>query len=260
MRRLLERLVPRKRFTGQPVALLRAHKTAGEAFSAGLERVFREGEICERTFTWQLEGEAALPVRYLQGHIGLPTADRVLPGAQLVTILRDPVKRLVSSYFYWRSQAERNAGEWDAHTIALRLADMTLIEFLTSDDPVVRRATWNVQARLLAGADYGKVSADRTQLFGFEDTPADELADLAIAGMDRFAAVGTVSHFAESMEHAYGALGLPGRPHVVEKNRTPSKFVDQPITDDIVEAAKRLTEADQLLIEAAERRLSKVRG
>jgi hypothetical protein len=34
---------------------------------------------------------------------------------------------------------------------------------------VIRRAAWNVQARLLAGADYGLVPAKRTQLFGFEE-------------------------------------------------------------------------------------------
>lgn len=263
MLRLLNKCIPRPVSNGPPVALLRAHKTAGESFSAGLQRAFRQSDICDRTFTWQLQGQVAdgpFPYRYLQGHMGLPTADRLLPGARLVTILRDPVRRLVSSYFYWRSQSERVGRDWDAHEIAVRLADLSLLEFLESEDPVIRRATWNIQARLLAGADYGTTSAGRTQLFGFEDTQAPELAERAIAGMDRFAVVATVARFQDSMEQAYETLGLPGKAVVVETNRTPSKYMNQPITDEVIAAARRLTEADEVLFKAAEARLAVERG
>jgi hypothetical protein len=263
MASFLQQLIPQLKFDGPPVALLRAHKTAGESFSAGLECAFRDRDICDRTFTWQFHsgaGEGPFPYRYLQGHIGLPTADRLLPDARLVTILRDPVRRLLSSYFYWRSQSARAKDEWDAHEVALRIADISLLEFLESEDPVIRRATYNVQARLLAGADYGATSAERTQLFGHEDTPASELAERAVAGMDRFAVVATVSRFQDSMSHAYAALGLPGKAIAVEKNRTPSKYVDQPITDKVVAAARRLTEADEVLFEAAEARLARECG
>ncbi|MEJ2483100.1 MAG: hypothetical protein P8049_08290, partial [Gemmatimonadota bacterium] len=154
--------------------LLRAHKTAGQSFNLSLSRAFRDPEICPGHFSWQLsdvDAEEMKPYRYFRGHIGRPTADRIAPEARLVTMLRDPIARLTSSYFYWRSQSKR-VKNWSAHRIAERLQSMTLLEYLASDDPVIRRSSWNVQARLLAGADYGSEAADRTQLFGFEEDEA----------------------------------------------------------------------------------------
>ncbi|MEJ2549032.1 MAG: hypothetical protein P8125_14665, partial [Gemmatimonadota bacterium] len=89
--------------------------------------------------------EAVKRYRYFQGHIGRPTAERIAPEALLVTMLRDPVARLTSSHLYWRSQSQR-VKNWNAHRIADRLQSMTLLEYVASDDPVIRRSSWNVQA------------------------------------------------------------------------------------------------------------------
>ncbi|MCL7980769.1 MAG: hypothetical protein M8865_12805, partial [marine benthic group bacterium] len=142
--------IPGRRQSGPRVFLLRAHKTAGQSFNLSLSRAFRDSEISPGHFTWQLvnvDADAARRYRYFQGHVGRPTADRVAPEARLVTMLRDPVARLTSSYFYWRSQAKR-VENWNAHRIAERLQSMTLLEYVASDDPVIRRSSWNVQARL----------------------------------------------------------------------------------------------------------------
>ena len=173
-----------RRHSGEPpVSLLRAHKTAGQSFNLSLRRAFRESEICRNSFSWQYAG--AEPgefsrYSYFQGHIGLPTADRIAPGARLVTIFRDPVSRLTSSYFFWRSQSKR-VKNWSAHEVAKRLSGMTLLEYVTSEDPEIRLSSWNVQARLLAGADYGATPELRTMLFGCEwDLP--ELIERALEG------------------------------------------------------------------------------
>jgi hypothetical protein len=243
------------------VFLLRAHKTAGQSFNLSLRRAFRKSEICRNSFSWQYaDAEPGDFTRYsyFQGHIGLPTADRIAPGARLVTMLRDPVSRLTSSYFYWRSQSKR-VENWSAHEIAKRLSGMTLLEYVTSEDPEIRRSSWNVQARLLAGADYGATPEQRTMLFGCEwDLP--ELIERALAGMERFAVIGTVDRFDESLALTYQTLELPGEPEVVFDNRTPSKFVDQEVTDEILEHAHRLTEADQVVFEAASQRLAELAG
>ncbi|MCL7961303.1 MAG: hypothetical protein M8860_00460 [marine benthic group bacterium] len=248
--------IPGRRQSGPRVFLLRAHKTAGQSFNLSLSRAFRDSEISPGHFTWQLvnvDADAARRYRYFQGHVGRPTADRVAPEARLVTMLRDPVARLTSSYFYWRSQAKR-VENWNAHRIAERLQSMTLLEYVASDDPVIRRSSWNVQARLLAGADYGSEAADRTQLFGFEKDE-DRLIDAALEGIERFSSVGIVDRFDESLAQAYDVLDLPGRPEVVYDNRTPAKYIDQEITEEVLDHARRLTRADEIVVEAARARL-----
>jgi hypothetical protein len=249
----------RPRFDGRPVFLLRSHKTAGQSFSLGLRAAFRPDEISPHYFTWQygqLGPDDLTQYRYLSGHVGRPTVARVSPDARLLTILRSPVDRLISSYFFWRSQVTRFP-DTDHHDVALRLQSMTLLDFVKSEDPVIRRAAWNVQARLLAGADYGLAPAKRTQLFGFEED-VDAVIGRAMEGFEDFAVIGTVDRFEDSVRAAYRVLDLPGEPKFEFNNRTPSKFKDQGVTDEILEYARRMTEADQVVYDAANARLSEL--
>lgn len=249
----------RPRFVGKPVFLLRPHKTAGQSFSLGLRTAFRPDEISPHSFTWeyaQAPREQLARYRYLSGHVGRPTAEAVAPEASLLTIFRNPVDRLISSYFYWRSQVSR-APNSNHHRIAVRLQSMSLLDFVSSDDPEIRRSAWNVQARMLAGADYGSDPATRSQLFGFEDSE-EEVVQRAMEAFDHFALIGTVDRFEDSLRLAFRILGLPGKPRLEFDNRTPAKFVDQGVTDEVLEHARRMTEADRIVFEAANARLSQL--
>jgi hypothetical protein len=249
----------RPRFDGKPVFLLRSHKTAGQSFSLGLRTAFRPDEISPHYFTWEYARapfDELTRYKYLSGHVGRPTAAAVAPESRLLTILRNPIDRLVSSYFYWRSQVSRVPNS-NHHEIALRLQSMSLLDFVSSDDPVIRRAAWNIQARLLAGADYGTDPETRTQLFGFEDS-VETVVQEAMEGFEQFALVGTVDRFEESLRLAFRVLGLPGKPKFEFDNRTPAKFVDQGVTDEVLEHARRMTEADRIVYEAANARLSQL--
>ncbi|MEJ2483611.1 MAG: hypothetical protein P8049_11005, partial [Gemmatimonadota bacterium] len=106
----------------------------------------------------------------------------------------------------------------------------------------------------LAGADYGSEAADRTQLFGFEEDEA-RVIDAALEGLERFSAVGIVDRFDDSLALAFDVLDLPGQPEVVFDNRTPAKYIDQEITDEVLDRARRLTRADEVVVEAARARL-----
>lgn len=249
----------RPRFDGRPVFLLRSHKTAGQSFSRGLRAAFRPDEISPHYYTWQygiLSPDDLSQYRYLSGHVGRPTVARVSPDSRLLTILRSPVDRLISSYFFWRSQVAR-VPETDHHDVALRLQSMTLLDFVKSEDPVIRRAAWNVQARLLAGADYGMDPATRTQLFGFEED-VETVIGRAMEGFEDFAVIGTVDRFEDSVRAAYRVLDLPGEPRFEYNNRTPSRFKDQGVTDEVLEYARQMTEADQIVYDAANARLSEL--
>jgi hypothetical protein len=99
-----------------------------------------------------------------------------------------------------------------------------------------------VQERLLAGADYGAEAVDRTQLFGFEEDEV-RLIDAALEGIERFSSVGIVDRFDESLAQAYDVLDLPGRPEVVYDDRTPARYIDQEITEEVLDHSRRLRAA-----------------
>ena len=247
------------RFDGKPVFLLRSHKTAGQSFSLGLRKAFRPDEISPHYTTWdyaRTPPAELIRYKYLSGHVGRPTAAAVAPESRLLTILRNPVDRLVSSYFFWRSQVSRVPNS-NHHEIARRLQSMSLLDFVRSDDPAIRRAAWNIQARLLAGADYGTDPETRTQLFGFEDS-VETVVQQAMEGFEQFALVGTVDRFEDSLRLAFRVLVLPGKPRVESDNRTPARYVDQDVTDEVLEHARRMTEADRIVYEAANARLSQL--
>jgi hypothetical protein len=77
-------------------------------------------------------------------------------------------------------------------------------------------------------------------------------------GFEQFALVGTVDRFEESLGQAFRVLGLPGKPKFEFDNRTPARFVDQGVTDEVLEHARRMTEADRIVYEAANTRLSRL--
>lgn len=244
----------RPRFEGNPVFLLRTHRTSGQSLKLSLARAFRSDEVAPWSYTYQFVGRAPqefADYRFFQGHIGIPTARRSVPDCRFVVTLRDPVARLISSYFYWRVQVTGRPG-YPHHEVALRLQTMTLLEFVRSSEPVIQRAAWNVQARLLAGADYGEVRPQRSQLFGLENS--EDLASKALEGLAGVDAVVITERFDETLANAWQTLHLPGRPRTIVDNRLSVRFKDQPVTDEILEHARGLTAVDQIVYDAARTR------
>ena len=119
------------------------------------------------------------------GHLSLPLLEDHFADWAWVTVLRDPVDRMLSQYHHFRREAATLAatGE-DAdsdHRFRVRFcAENDLLAFATSEDPRLTVYTRNYMTRKLAGVTRRR----RSQL--------GEKARLnAIANLPRFAAVGT---------------------------------------------------------------------
>ena len=114
------------------------------------------------------------------GHIDMRLMERHFPTAHWVTVLRDPVDRMLSQYEHFRRAAARpdETGTDAHHFRAAFCADNDLAAFVTSEDPRLTVYTRNFMARKLAGGD---------------DDGVDEamLAERALAALGRFALVGT---------------------------------------------------------------------
>ncbi len=146
-------------------------------------------------------GEAALSGRRaVVGHLSLPLLEDHFADWAWVTVLRDPVDRMLSQYHHFRREAVTlgtSAEDADGdHSFRVRFcAENDLLAFATSEDPRLTVYTRNYMTRKLAGVTRRR----RSQL--------GEKARLnAIANLPRFAAVGTTDTLDDAFLPAVDAL------------------------------------------------------
>ena len=92
---------------------------------------------------------AALPqVRTLiSGHFAYSTLRAAYPDGQLITVLREPVSRLLSLWMFWRTQSDEALSPWGAWADYVSLARRPLQNFL--DEKLIAAQTDNLAVRML---------------------------------------------------------------------------------------------------------------
>jgi hypothetical protein len=145
---------------------------------------------------------------FVHGQIGYVTA-RVL-GGDLVTILRDPVERIIALHRHWRDLYELGLDRTRGKHLAWKYP---LEEFLTiRDDPDVTEACVNSATWQLAR---GSSAAFRRQARD-QATDDDALLAEAVTNLDNFAVIGTceqLDHFADAVRRRYGLVLSPPYGH-----------------------------------------------
>lgn len=227
----------------------RVQKTAGDSFRTHLHDLFSANDICPHMFEYQLRADPS-PRRYrlYTGHISIAAMRAVVPDAKLLLLLRDPRERLVSAYHYWRENAENGANA--ANPFFVRIKQMSFIEYLISDDPLIRASRQDVQARMLAGGRFGDSDAGRTGIYGPKLTPADVVSE-AKRTIDGAFFVGLQHRFNASVAGLMMKVGRPPPSEMkfVNAGRSRQSFDGG---DDAVKAALRSsTELDQAVFDYA---------
>jgi hypothetical protein len=205
---------------GDPVLLVHLPKTAGTTLAQLLRYHYRDGAFMgagnvlsrPEEARPRLEAIARKPaVRASSGHVSFGLAEQVIPGALFVTILREPVARTLSQYWFL-TEAARGGGlippglGEDAR--GLGLEEMFDRGYLLDD----------LQTRMLCGL-----------VSPYDDIPADGL-DRAKANLrDRFAFVGTTERFDELLAVLNLALGWATTAHepARENPHRPAEVADE---------------------------------
>ncbi len=177
------------------------------------------------------------PIRAVFGHYAYGLHSALAPGQpfEYVTVLRDPVARVVSLYSYTRTESP-------AHYLSNAARAMTLGEFVTSG------VTWQVDngmVRQLCGADRFKMTA-RAQQVPYDDCEIPFKAvtrqhlEAAKVNLDTFALVGFVEYFDRFLARMQARFSwrIPAY-----KNRNVSRESVTPSADD-VQAIRGLNELD----------------
>lgn len=211
-------------------------KTAGMTFRTIVEDQFHSEEVCPATLNAQL---AKMPpeelnrYRLFRGHLGFINLPNLLPGKNIVdvTVLREPVARVISHYEYIR----RMPG--DPHYEAVK--DMTLAEF--SQKLTAGKVGKSIQTYHVA----------KTLQFDLDHLTPEEILNVAKQSLDRFAFVGLVERFQDSLFLLSYIFGWKPILNTRKENAAKSKKALDEIPASTIEVIKANTTFDAELYQYA---------
>lgn len=212
-----------------------------------LAEIVREGRISE------LEN-----YKMLHGHLGYTILQYLKNRPKIITMLRDPVRRTISTYKHIRlghpmPQMRANETHW-AHE-KFDSVNASLEEFISYEP--TRRLITNFQVRNIAlEFDLSKKYIDNNgdeieprqgKLFSNIDDEIDDEEKLKLAKdrLSEFEFVGVVERFDESIKLLYETFGWGDAPNMPQVNTTPDNLLSVgDVSDAVIDEIKSLTKLD----------------
>lgn len=244
------------------VVFLHIPKTAGQTIHSELVKAFGQTEVSPvRVHTQVPAGQSQLPAGYqlYSGHIDWEALESVSEPRFTFTVLRDPLERIASFYFYLRRQAEKldeAALQLPSNTGMLVAAKSSPDEYFFGGD-----RQWQNFIRDHYFNPYCSYLTTRRIRGGSEASQmdADELVNCAAEAAKGLSGIYMVNDLGRLESELFSATGI--RIAVAKKYLNAGEQAHQPrwpmLRDIFVEPAsvskiEELVEADQLLIERFE--------
>lgn len=199
---------------GERIVHVHIPKTAGTAVRhavekamAGRMRVFADHDW--RSFV-DLDPQGH---DFYSGHIGFDQADRI--GGRLITVLRDPIERFLSVYYFWRHLYQTGA---ERHRKTALAMNYSIDEFvLMRDEPVMNEELFNAMTwQLATGAQQ-----DHRQEWRDAGRTEEELFATALHNAQRFDVLGIQDDPVALAASLYRLLGMAVHLDVVNATRPP---------------------------------------
>jgi Sulfotransferase family len=175
-------------------------KTAGLAFSHHLKSQFVADDICNIRYWFELNNIQADELnrfKLISAHVSHSITQRLEKPPAMLTILRDPIERVLSTYEYLKwftgviDGTERDDAQW--YDIVRAFREETggdLLSFLNTKNTILQSVIANTQTMYIAGVDQNALS----------EMGEDTALKLAKENLKEFAFVGLTEHMQESLE------------------------------------------------------------
>lgn len=180
------------------------------------------------------------------GHIGVAWNDAISPGRQWMTMLRDPVDRVLSQYYFWRNMVPLSPHLSYVHAAQTQ----TLADFVQNQDELLLQGNQDLQTWFLADdfrRRYRRVSE------------ADALAAAKANLRDRFAFIGIFEDYAESVDRLCQLLSRPIPKAIPMENRTLERASAGEINASVIEKIRDLNRLDIELYEYGKQQVQELR-
>jgi CBS domain-containing protein len=124
--------------------------------------------------------------RFIHGHLHYEFVAGFLDSIRLITVLRNPIERVISLYWFLRRQDTMAAPGRDSTAVEFART-RTLLEFASCDDPLMADQISNAQLRMLL---------DHHQ----QQEPSERWGQMALDNLRNYAFVGVTELLSESMQ------------------------------------------------------------
>jgi len=231
----------------RPVCFIHIPKTGGTAFRHYVESLYRPSEILRimdlETEQKRLEKQPiGAETSFVSGHFGYGFAKYFSQEPWTICILRHPVGRVLSTYFYWQT-VDVDKKKRGVARMLRRVKKMSLADFL--EDRVVRPFISNV-----ACASLGQLSDEP-----FDGVWRPEHTALALTRLKEMDFVGVAERMEESVEQFRRCFGLPAGAPLPEENVTSIRWREEDVDPTLIERILQLNADDLTLWRAANQRL-----
>lgn len=240
------------------LVLMHIPKTGGTSLHFHFSQHFLPEEICPERFSRldNIDPNQLKKYKYFSGHYNFQQI-RFIPGPKcIVTLLRDPVDRILSNYYFWKRHS------WDLIKLhQLRgpeIAKRTnLLEFLRN--PEVADSTSNMMTRFLAGGvnvqeDFSYKFSAGCHSFAISDL---EVVSMAIFNLSSVDFIGFSTEMHEIYARVAAKFSMKPVSEIVRLNTRHDKqenfdeVADEVINREIKRELNELTRLDRMLYRLA---------
>ncbi|WP_198373668.1 sulfotransferase family protein [Roseomonas rosulenta] len=246
---------------GRRLVFLHLPKTGGTTLHHHFSAFFRPEEICPSTGPdlHLIPPERLAAYRYFAGHFVYDQLRLITGPLFTVTVLRPPVERLLSAYYFLRRHGAERLARHPLPEASIARASANLLDFLRNPDPRVQYTVSNVMARALAGgvnvaADGGYVLAAAGVGIAISELEVMHRATGNLLAMD-------VVGFNSNLAQVYARVALAfGMPRLVDLARLNTRnqavpglepVVEEEITPEARAELQRLTTLDREIFRLA---------
>lgn len=202
---------------GEGLVFMHIIKTAGTSLRHALAAHYAAHEIAPQQFLEEMEdvGAEAVRDRYrlMMVHFGFGLASALAPN--MITVLRDPIDRIVSIYNFWRGVPLPESGPVDR---ALRYArELSFSDFIRVEDDRIADDIRDSQTMSLV---LGNDRWSRERLEGIDQRDLVRIAERNLRSFDVSGTTNRMGAFATEFELRFGVRLEVGR-----ANETPQRFI-----------------------------------